>query len=52
MEYRVLESRIIDGALADLLANRGQPDNIALGDDSARDTADAESGEAEQLTDA
>ncbi len=52
MEYRVLESRIIDGALSDLLANRGQPDMITVADDSAMDASDAESGEAEQLTDA
>ena len=47
MEYRVLESRIIDGALADLLVNRGQPDNTVPEDDGAMNAADAGPGEAE-----
>jgi hypothetical protein len=48
MEYRVLESRIIDGALADVLSNRGHPDNTAPADDSTVNVADPESGEAGQ----
>ena len=47
MEYRVLESRIIDGALSVLLANRGEQDNTAPEDDGAMNAADAGSSEAE-----
>lgn len=50
MEYRILESRIIDGALADLLANRDRSDSgTAPADDTTMNTADAGSGEAENV---
>jgi len=45
MEYPVLESRIIDGALSDMLSNRGDPDKMAPADDSIVNAADPESGE-------
>ena len=47
MEYRILESRIIDGALADLLASRSQPDAAAPEDDSTTGAADVEPSDAE-----
>jgi len=39
MEYRVLEARIIDGALADLLAHRAQPDAVVAVAANAGDSA-------------
>jgi hypothetical protein len=47
MEYRILESRIIDGALADVLSHRGRPDSTAPVDRSTMN-ADSNSGEAGQ----
>ncbi len=45
MEYRVLESRIIDGALADLLANQGPTDRTPAEDGLIMNDSDIEPSE-------
>ncbi len=51
MEYRVLEARIIDGALADLLAHRVQPDAVSTVADTDDSVADIEPDETDMGND-